>query len=95
MDQIRNTGSKGLKKAGPPPPPAPSDQRGQLMEDIKSGGFKLHHVETNAETEKPEELEGMALGLQRALQERFQVIHSDSDDSGDDDDDSDDDEWDD
>ena len=45
--------------------------------------------------EKVEELEGMARGLQQALQERFQVIHSESDDSEGGEEDSDDDEWDD
>lgn len=45
--------------------------------------------------EKAPALEGIALDLHRALQERSQFIHSQSDEDDDDDEDTDDDEWDD
>lgn len=99
MEEIRNTGNRGLKKGPPPLPPSSSSSSSggmtQLLEDIRSGR-KLHHVETPepGEKDKGPVLDGLALDLHRALQERSQFIHS-SDDDDDDDEDTDDDEWDD
>lgn len=79
------------------PKPAQTDSRMQLLDDIKNGTFRLHKVslsECDTKGDEPLGLEGIALDLHRALQERAQFIQPDdgSDDSTpDDDDDS---EWD-
>nr|XP_053626645.1 actin nucleation-promoting factor WASL-like isoform X2 [Cherax quadricarinatus] len=76
-----------------------TDCRAQLLDDIKNGAFRLQKVspsESESKADEPLGLEGIALDLHRALQERAQFIHSDnnSDTDEDVDDDDDDSDWD-
>lgn len=76
------------------PKPA-MDSRNDLLNQIRVGK-ELRPVETNKHAPQPapvdESLEGMAGALARALENRFNVIHSDSDESGNEEDEDDD--WD-
>lgn len=98
MESIRS-GSKlkpvaAQEVAASRPKPPVNDTRHDLLSEIR-GGKELKPVEVNKNQPPPatdESLDGLAGALARALENRFNVIHSDSDESGQEDDEDDD--WD-
>ncbi len=84
MDAIK--GGPKLKSVDPQEKPkVVHDTRSDLLSQIR-GGKELKPVEVSKHPPLPvpadESLEGMAGALARALENRFNVIHSDSEESG-------------